>query len=310
MKQLAIGIDIGGTRTKLGLVDAGSGTVLHTLISSTEKHSSERFLGAVFEGIDTLRAQAADTGAQVCGVGVGVTGFADSAGVVDSTYGFLEFMEDYPLASHIAAHCALPCRVDNDARAVALGEALYGAGRGRARVLVLTLGTGLGVGFVAGGRFEAPLAYAHMAGHMTIDPAGPPCYCGKTGCLEALVAAPAILQAARVLGWPAAALSVEAIFQAEQAGNARAAVLVSNFLEHLCTGIGNFINLYAPDLIVLGGGVAKGLRPYLDRIGRVDALRPFKRHHAAIVLSELDEHAGILGSAALLHTSTCSIHPI
>ncbi|MES3023045.1 MAG: ROK family protein [Pseudomonadota bacterium] len=309
MKKLAIGIDIGGTRTKLGLVDLHSGEVLDMRISPTEKHASERFLHTIHEGIDALRARAAEIGAPLLGVGVGVTGFVDRLGNVDSTYGFLEFMEDYPLSDYITRHCALPCRADNDARVVALGEALYGAGKNSERVLVLTLGTGLGVGFVANGRFDTPLAYAHMAGHMAIEPAGRSCYCGKTGCLESLVAAPAIVEAARLLGCPPSALSVEAIFAAEQAGDPRAAAVVDNFLDHLHTGIGNFINIYAPDLIVIGGGVSKGMRPYLSRIAEVDALTPFTRYQVDIVLSELDEHAGILGGAALFHRTPCGIYP-
>jgi glucokinase len=305
MKKLAIGIDIGGTRTKSGLVDLEKGIVLETIISPTEKKDSERFLQIIGSAIDKLKEAAAREDASILGVGFGVTSFVFEDGMVDSTYGFIEFMEDYPLAKFIENHSSLPCRADNDARVVALGEALYGKGKGYNRVLVLTLGTGLGLGFVANGRFETHLPYAHMGGHISIKPAGFKCYCGKTGCLESLVSAPGIVDAASRLDWaikyPDLPLNVESIFKAEQEGNPDAQGIVSEFLSNLKTGIDNYINIFAPDIIIIGGGIAKGMEPYLDKLTILDFCKPFKSYKVIIALSELDEHSGILGSAALFN---------
>jgi glucokinase len=124
MKRAAIGIDIGGTRTKSGLVDLENGIVMETIISPTEKKDSERFLQIIGSAIDKLKKVAVRENASILGVGFGVTSFVSADGLVDSTYGFLEFMEDYPLAKFIENHSSLPCRADNDARVVALGEAL------------------------------------------------------------------------------------------------------------------------------------------------------------------------------------------
>ncbi|MEZ0484385.1 ROK family protein [Fibrella aquatica] len=89
-------------------------------------------------------------------------------------------MEDYPLARYISQQHELPCFLDNDARVVALGEAIYGQGRGFNRVLVLTLGTGLGVDFTINGRLDGALPYAHMSGHITITSNDTVCNCEKT----------------------------------------------------------------------------------------------------------------------------------
>lgn len=303
MKKAAIGIDIGGTRTKSGLVDLEKGIVIETIISPTEKKDSDRFLQIIGSAIDKLKEAAARENASILGVGFGVTSFVFEDGMVDSTYGFLEFMEDYPLAQYIEVHSSLPCRADNDARVVALGEALYGRGKGFNRVLVLTLGTGLGLGFVANGRFETHLPYAHMGGHMSINPAGNKCYCGKTGCLESLVSAPGIVDAANRLNWatkyPELPLNVETIFKAEQKGNPEASFVVSEFLRNLKTGIDNYINIFAPDIIIIGGGIAKGMAPYIDKLTILDFCKPFKSYKVIIALSELDEHSGIMGGAAL-----------
>lgn len=305
MKKIAIGIDIGGTRTKLGLVDLNKGEVLKMLISPTETKDSDNFLKIINSGIDQLKAVAQKEQSAVLGVGFGVTGFVFEDGKVDSTYGFLEFMEDYPLSEYIQQYSSLPCRADNDARVVALGETLYGIGKGQNRVLVLTLGTGLGLGFIDNGKFETRLPFAHMAGHISVGNSEIKCYCGKKGCLEALVSATGIVASAKRMGWeqkyPNLELNVETIFKAEQEGNKEAKQIVAEFLAHLKIGIGNYINLFAPDMIIIGGGVSKGMQPYLDELEQIYFLGPYKKYKVKIALSELDEYSGILGSAALFN---------
>lgn len=303
MKKLAIGIDIGGTRTKIGLVDLETGEVLETLIFPTETHNARRFEQGIGDAIHDLKVKADEMNVLVYGVGIGVSSFVFADGTVDSTYGFMEFMEDYPLAKIIEKQHDLPCRIDNDARLVALGEAQYGEGRGFDRVLVLTLGTGLGIGFVVNQVLDGKLPYGHMGGHMTITQNDISCYCGKTGCLESLVSASGIIEAAKRHDWQEknqeVSFTVESIFMSAEAGNALSVRMLNDFIFHLKTGIGNYINLYAPDKIILGGGVAKGLKPYLPRLQEDILLGPYKRYKRSIVLSKLEEHAGILGSAAL-----------
>ncbi|NDP26533.1 MAG: ROK family protein [Flavobacterium sp.] len=305
MKRLAIGIDIGGTRTKVGLVDLDKGEVLEMLIAKTETKSSSLFLQMINSGIDQLKEVAQKEQSPVLGVGFGVTGFVFEDGKVDSTYGFLEFMEDYPLSEYIQKHSSLPCRADNDARVVALGEAVYGIGKGQNRVLVLTLGTGLGLGFIDNGKFETALPFAHMGGHISVGNSEIECYCGKKGCLEALVSATGIVASAKRMDWeqkyPHLELNVQTIFKAEQEGNSDAKEIVAEFLAYLKIGIGNYINLFAPDMIIIGGGVSKGMQPYLDELKQIDFLGPYKNYKVKIALSELDEYSGILGSAALFN---------
>jgi glucokinase len=306
MNKLVVGIDIGGTRTKIGLVDLESGKVLHLKILPTETVNGALFLNNISKTIASLKLIAAETNTEIGGIGFGITGFVFENGVVDSTYGFLEFMEDYPLKEIIQNTVGLPCLLDNDARCIALGEALYGAGKKSKRILVLTLGTGLGFGFVSNGKFETSLPYAHMGGHISIGHTAFKCYCGKQGCLESLVSATGIIASAKRLEWetkfPNIPLNVENIFKAEQEGNAVATQIVSDFIAQLKTGIHNYINLYAPDIIILGGGVSKGMKPYLEALSGDDFLRPFKNYKVNIVLSELDEHSGILGAAALFNS--------
>lgn len=207
------------------------------------------------------------------------------------------------MADLIQQRHELPCRVDNDARLVALGEAVYGQGRGFSRVLVLTLGTGLGLGFTIDGKLDGRLPFAHMGGHITITTHDMVCYCGKTGCLESLVSSAGICQIAQRAGWsqkyPEWPLSAEVIFNKKQAGNSDAAAIVQVYIGYLKTGIDNYVNLYAPGIIVLGGGIAKGLRNDVEKLHNPNLLNPFKAYTTTLAISELEEQAGILGSAAL-----------
>ncbi len=303
MKTLAIGIDIGGTRTKIGLVDLDTGRVEGMLVIPTETKDSARFLHLIGEAISPFKAKAVADGVVLAGVGIGVPSFVFANGMVDSTYGFLEFMEDYPLAEKIRQQHNLPCLVDNDARVVALGEAIYGQGRGFSRVLVLTLGTGLGLGFTIDGTLDGPLPFAHMGGHITIATNEMVCYCGKTGCLEWLVSGAGIGRIANRLKWsqkyPALLPTAEIVFTQKQAGNPDAEMIVDEYINYLKTGIDNYVNLYAPDIIILGGGIAKGLRNETDRLHNSTLLNPYKAYKTRITISDLEEQAGILGSAAL-----------
>jgi len=302
MNKLIIGIDIGGTRTKIGLVDLKVGKVVGILVEPTEKESATRFESRMEAAIRELIATAKTNNSIVEGIGFGVPSFVWANGTVDSTYGFLKFMEDYPLVKIIEEKFGIACRVDNDARTVALGEALFGEGRGHERMLMLTLGTGLGLGFTRRGKLVELLPYGHMGGHITITDNDVVCYCGKTGCLESLVSATGLLASADRAGLqgnknsPATTIS---ILEAAHQGQPIAKVVVNEWLSFLKTGIDNYINIYAPDVIVLGGGVAKGLGNYLPLLEDDTLLRAYKNYRVKIAISTLEEQAGVLGSAAL-----------
>ena len=299
MKKFFIGVDIGGTRTKLGLVDLSNGEVLEMAVFPTETKSATVFENVIGNHIAALQGQ----DRQIIGVGVGVSGFVFGDGTVDSTYGFMDFMEDYPLARIIEEKHGIPCRVDNDARLVALGEAVYGQGRGHRRVLTLTLGTGLGVGMVIDQKLNELLPYAHMAGHMSITENNVKCYCGKPGCLESLVSATGVVNLARRKHWNSpfsdVPITSEHIFQDAEQGNLIAQSVIREVIGYLRTGIDNFVNIYTPDVVILGGGMATGLKNNRTELSSQHLLRCFRRYETKIEISELGEKAGILGAALL-----------
>ena len=299
MKCLVIGIDIGGTRTKSGLVNIETGKTMLSMIHPTEKKDELIFLQQMDKVIDLFEEFAAENGNTIMGIGIGVPGFTGCNGVVATTYGFLEFMENYPLKTLIEKRLLLPCFIDNDARVVALGEAHYGLGKDYKRILTLTLGTGVGFGFIVNGHVTEPLPLAHMGGHIKINNEGQRCYCGKTGCLEALVSSTGIISMAKNKKTFDADVSVETIFAMAAEGNNDAIEIVEKVCNYLHDGIHNYVNLFAPDIIVLGGGIAKGLSPYLKKIIGKSYLSPYPGYSVKLAISTLQESAGVLGSAAL-----------
>ncbi len=295
-RGFAVGIDVGGTRTKAGLVDLSRGAVMGIDIAPTETRDGGLFLASLKDSCDRLLQTAGLDYSQMDGIGVGVPGFT-SGGVVESTWGFLTFMEDYPLQTNMEGLFPLPCRVDNDARLVALGEALYGAAAGASRSITLTLGTGVGFGLVVDGGFVTKAPIDHMAGHVAVRRGGPECYCGQRGCLETLVSATGLclaMKAAAGGDWTG-----EAVLAAAARGDTTAQGVVEQFLDNLAVGLNSYVWMHAPNVIVLAGGLSGGLGRHLSRLQRQITAAPFRACHPQLRLSRLREEAGILGSAAL-----------
>lgn len=143
MGSYIIGVDIGGTRTKYGLVNISTGEIIESIVQSTEKESADKFLIQITKVVQAFETKALEYEKTIAGIGFGIPGFVEANGNIVTTYGAVNFMEDYPLKTIFENEFSLPCLLDNDARVVALGEALYGKGRGYDRVLTLTLGTPL-----------------------------------------------------------------------------------------------------------------------------------------------------------------------
>ena len=301
-KSVAIGVDIGGTRTKYGLVDIAIGRVQKSIVLPTATANSKVFLQQIGTVIQLLKQYAQDNNCEVVGIGFGIPGYINELAIIETTYGFLSFMENYPLKAIVEKEYGLPCLLDNDARVVSLGEALYGKGKNYDRVLTLTLGTGVGFGFVVNKKFAETLPLAHMGGHIKITDEGEVCYCGKRGCLESLASATGIITLAKHYNW-SGELSAVAIFEAALNKNTIAVTIVEKLIAYLHTGIHNYVNLFAPDVIVLGGGIAKGLAPYVEKIKGQSYLAPYPGYSFELQISELQEEAGILGSAALFQSS-------
>ena len=227
----------------------------HDLLTDREPQA---VLPSITALVEELLTEAEGLGVQVRGLGIAVSGDVDRAEGVVRYSPFLEW-RDVPLADIAGAATGLPVTVDNDVRALTVAEQWFGAGVGLSDFALVTVGAGIGCGLVVHGRVVSGAhGVAGEIGHLSIDPLGPPCYCGNSGCMEAIAADPAILRdirrpragpsprGPRRSSWPATETP------AARAVYARAGAAIGK-------AIGSVVNLFGPDRVIISG---EGLAAY------------------------------------------------
>jgi glucokinase len=303
-RRLVFGMDVGGTRTKYGLIDLNQREIVAQRVLPTQTTGREAFIRAARQALEEPCQEIGVPRTEVMASGVGVPGYVDENGI-SMVWETLAFMEVAGFEHALAEGLELPLRTENDARVVALGEDHFGGytaltGRPR-RLLSLTLGTGLGVSLVVEGCLQEASSITHLAGHIPIRLGAGPCFCGFSGCLESLVGASGLVRNFRQASGTAGHSPPEAqqIFQLAHAGNAAARQAVRQVCEDLVTGLNAYIFLYAPDGIVLGGGLALGLADWLPSIRAGLFAQPHKGYRVTVLTSRLRELAGLYGAASL-----------
>ena len=310
---LALGLDIGGTKLAAGLVTADGAVRAFATVPTRVTEGPER----VVRRLCALAAEVladADT-VDVHGVGIGCCGPVNAhTGVVHSPPN-LTGWQDVPLADMVTAALDLPVYVENDATAATVGEWRFGAGRGATDMVYLTISTGVGGGIVAGGTvLRGSSGNGGEPGHVVVVPDGRRCGCGSAGCLEAYVSGTAIASRARerlaageasVLN-DVPVLTAEVVAAAAGAGDQLAGQVWRETTDLLGSAVVGFVNLFEPQLVVLGGGVTRTgeqlLGPVRARV-RALAMRPAA---AAVEVrsATLGARVGVVGAAAVVHART------
>ncbi len=321
---LAIGIDVGGTKIAAGLVN-DSGEIVSEATVPTPKEGADAVVSAIEIVMNSVCSEARIDllGDAVTGVGLGVPGLIDRKADLVRFLPNLPGIVDFPIRRLIQDSSGKPVEMDNDANLAALGEARYGAAAGHSNVVMLTVGTGLGGGILVDGKLlHGETGAAGEIGHMVIDLEGPVCVCGNHGCIESLVAGPAILKRAQAYlaeldgtpiasastsvmweasGGVAAALTPPMITDAALAGDSLALRVYREAGEALGAGIASLVNIFNPSVVVVGGGVAERagdiiLGPAIEE-ARARALSA-NIEATTIVAAQLGNKAGIVGAAA------------
>lgn len=312
--QYVLGVDIGGTKVAVGLVDA-SGNILRQAREPMMPHgTAEAGLAAVTRAIDSMLASIPG---KVANIGICAPGPLDpTAGVVLNPPN-LPCWRNFPLAQKLVEMYSIPVKVDNDGNAAALAEQRWGAARGFGYVFYATLGTGIGSGIVLDGAiYHGKTGSAAEGGHMSIDYHGPRCPCGKFGCIEVLAAGPAIAARARaklsapgqvrsaildLAGRNVSGVTTEMVARANAGGDALAREVLTETADLLTIWLGNIVDLLDPDVLVIGGGVAAVLSPFFDQM-KAGLPRWCVNPNAAdipLLLAHYGADAGIAGGAAL-----------
>ncbi len=311
-KQFAIGVDIGGTNTKFGIVNHRGEIISKGEIKTEDYPEIEDFIDALHSSIDPL-VKSYGIQDQIIGIGMGAPNGNYYSGTIEYAPN-LQWKGVIPLANLIKQKFGIPCTLTNDANAAALGEMMYGAARGMKDFIMITLGTGVGSGIVANGQMiYGHDGFAGELGHTIIRPGGRPHWGTKlNGSLEAYCSATGIAITAKKLraenpastlnDIPEEDLDSKAVSDCAQKGDAIATEVFRYTGQILGEALANFIMFSSPEAIILFGGVIKSgdliMTPAREHMEK--NLLPIFQNKVKLVFSELKEaDAAILGASAL-----------
>ncbi len=312
---MRIGIDIGGMSIKIGLVNEDYKITSRKVIKTGSSLYTPREI--IKNIVEAARGLIEENNAKLEEISAGIAcpGTSDSiSGVV--LYSNNIGWENVPFVKIFNEYLDIPCAIANDADAAALAEVLCGAARGRENVVLLTLGTGVGSGVVINKKiFTGYMRGGCELGHIVIKHGGLPCTCGRKGCFESYASASALMASAReaaeknkksllnvLCGGNISNINGEMVFEAERAGDKAAIEVVEMYIEYLSTGIANIINIFRPEIVILGGGVSAQKQYLTDRLSLKVKNMCFGGTMcgtASIVTSCLGNDAGIIGAAYL-----------
>lgn len=322
----AVGVDIGGTKIAGALVDS-SGAVRRQTVCLTPAGGGEQVVGAV-EGLVRQLQVGLDpqVARRLLGVGVGTGGSVEAAtGRIVGATRLIANWEGVELQQRLQQVLGMPVRVDNDAKAAARAELLWGAARTARAAVVLTLGTGVGGALTIDGRvLDGARGFAGHLGHIPVRPGGRQCSCGRRGCLEAYASGRAILLAGRKR-WlqsrgsapsqpraptedphaqtaEAALPDATAVWKAARQGAGWAASVIEEALTALSVALQGLVHAFNPDTIVIGGGLSAWGEPLREAVEEKLRRRilPAFREGLTVRLAALGPQAGVVGAAALL----------
>lgn len=310
--DVAVGLDIGGTKVLGIAVELRSGTVLAERRVPTPRGEPE-VVEALGEVVDAL---AGACGRRLRAVGVGAAGLVDTHGVL--RYGpNLPGVVDLDLVGLLGARTGLPVAVDNDATAATVAEHRLGAAREVTDALYVALGTGIGGGLVLDGAIRRGAhGFGGELGHVVVDPDGPVCGCGRRGCWERLASGSALGEQARAAVQAgrgqalldaasttrAAEVSGEHAVAAAAAGHPEGLAVMQGFARWVALGLAGFVNALDPAVVVIGGGVVEAGPVLMDPLRTAVAdLLVGARHRPVvpIVPAVFGEHAAAVGAALL-----------
>jgi len=312
-----LAIDIGGTKIIAAIISSKGKIVAKEYHPTLAGEGVQAIIGWLFLAIDNLLKKNNIDPSQLHSISIAAAGAIDfDRGVVTSSPN-LPGWHNVPLRDIVSRKYKVNTFLINDANAAALGEHEFGAGRGVNNLILLTVGTGIGGGIIINGRlYSGPSGSAGEIGHMTIDVNGPRCSCGNIGCLEMLASGTAIAREAirrisqgedssltHLVKGKIENITAEKVEAAARGGDSLASEVISQAATYLGVGMVNLVNIFNPEMIIVGGGVAKMGELLLEPARQVVKGRafPLLAQAVRIVSAQLGEDAGVLGAAAFAY---------
>lgn len=314
-KKKIIGIDLGGTTTKFGIINPNGQIQEKWSIKTDISDEGSRIVSNIIDSIQSKLNSLDLTSEDFIGIGMGSPGTVNrDKGTVVGAYN-LNWKKLQELKGPIEKELAIPFFIDNDANVAALGEKWMGAGNNEANVSFITLGTGVGGGLISDGKLlHGAIDAAGEIGHVTVEPNGYECTCGKKGCLEQYASATGVVRIAKDLAAEyqnssdlkreldkEIEVDSKRIFELAKADDELALAVVDQFVYYLALALANVANLLNPSTIVLGGGVSQAGEFLAEKVEK--KIKPFLfetiRDVTKIKIAELGNDAGIIGAASL-----------
>lgn len=300
--SIAVGVDIGGTKTAIGLIDETGMIIAKETIRTELGVTPKEMTGRIADTIQSLIYHHAIESDRIKGIGIGAPGPLDPNNGKIICPPNLPGWEQFPVVEEMQRYFGLTIRMENDATAAALAEKWIGAARENDHFVFVTISTGIGAGIYSQGKLiTGASGNAGDAGHMVIDPSAGKCVCGQYGCWEWVASGTAIArQAAEILQRE---VSSKEVFELASQGDTRMSELTERLYRYIGMGCVSLINLCDPEKVVIGGGVSQAGAPlftavqeYVSRF----ALNPSGKY-TEVVPAKLQTNAGLIGAASLIH---------
>jgi glucokinase len=296
----AIGIDIGGTKVAVGIVDAAGQLHSQTIIPTDLERSPREMIEEIIETVEQLIQQSHIPLEQLVGIGIGAPGPLDAKKGCITCPPNLPRWIHVPIVEWFKERFSFPVFLENDANAAALAEKWVGSAKESEHFIYLTISTGIGAGLYLDGKlFTGARGNAGDIGHIVIDPSYGKCTCGQKGCLEWIASGTAIARrGSEIMGTP---LSTKEVFQLYQQGEPKIVPFIHEVFNAIGVGCVTLINLFDPEKIVIGGGVSEVGAPLFEAVQSYIhsyALNP-DGCKIQVVPASLRQHAGVIGAAAV-----------
>ncbi|MBF0484692.1 MAG: ROK family protein [Candidatus Omnitrophica bacterium] len=303
MNKYYIGVDVGGTNIKFGLVNAqGKIIARNRLVTASCVSSKIKLIKSLHEIIQKLIEDNNLKKNQIVGVGFGLPGLVDAnAGIVKVLTNIFGW-KNVPLKKMMEERTGIPTFIDNDVNVIALGEWKYGAGKGQRNLVCITLGTGVGGGLILDGNLYRGDGFtAGEIGHIPLNEKGPNCNCGGSGCLEAYVGNRYLIDKVAKL-FKNKNIKLEDVSELAVKGNSRAIEFWQEVGNHVGMALVSVINILNPKMIVVGGGISNSFRFIQPSILKTINTRAMKvpASMVRIVKAKLGDDAGLIGAKVLV----------
>lgn len=301
-----VGIDLGGTNTKIGILNIEGEIFKSTVIKTLSSEGAERTLTRIWEAAKGLADELQISTEDIKGIGIGIPGPVINQSIV-AFFANFPWGENVNIKSMMEKISGIETKLDNDVNIIALGEAKYGAAKGSNTSVTVALGTGIGGGIYIDGKLISGFKGAGgEIGHMKLVKDGKLCGCGQKGCFEAYASATGLIREATsrlivnkqnllytMIEGKLDTLEAKDIFDAAREGDEFSLDLVDYEAEYLAMGIGNILNIINPEKIVLGGGVAMAgdilMNPMKEKL---------TKYALGVALKDIEIVQGVLGNEA------------